>query len=55
MSDPRHVEDVLALPGIELVFLGREHLRNPYWSLHAANKLGEPVPFPKPYERAKFL
>ena len=54
MSDPVHVEDVLALPGIDLVFLGRELLRNPYWPLMAAHRLGEAISWPAPYERAKF-
>jgi NADPH2 dehydrogenase len=54
MTDPIHVEDVLALPGIELVFLGRELLRNPYWPLAAARSLREEVVWPKQYERAKY-
>ena len=54
MSDPIHVEDVLALPGIDLVFLGRELLRNPYWPLAAAHKLGVEITWPKQYERARY-
>jgi len=54
MTDPVHAEDVLALPGIDLVFLGRELLRNPYWPLAAARRLGEEVVWPKQYERAKY-
>lgn len=54
MTDPVHAEDVLALPGIELVFLGRELLRNPYWPLAAAQRLGDEVIWPKQYERAKY-
>lgn len=54
MTDPVHAEDVLALPGIDLVFLGRELLRNPYWPLAAARSLSEEVVWPKQYERAKY-
>ncbi|SCZ81701.1 oxidoreductase [Acidaminobacter hydrogenoformans] len=54
MTDPVHVEDVLALPGIDLVFLGRELLRNPYWPLAAAQRLGVEIEWPKQYERARY-
>jgi 2,4-dienoyl-CoA reductase-like NADH-dependent reductase (Old Yellow Enzyme family) len=32
--------------------LGRELLRDPYWPLHAAAALGEPVSWPAQYIRA---
>jgi NADPH2 dehydrogenase len=54
MTDPIHAEDVLALPGIDLVFLGRELLRNPYWPLAAARNLKEEIVWPKQYERSKY-
>lgn len=37
----------------DAVFLARELLRDPYWPLHAARKLGAEVPWPLQYERAK--
>ena len=38
---------------VDLVFLARELLRNPYWPLHAARELGADISWPGPYERAK--
>jgi NADPH2 dehydrogenase len=37
----------------DLVFLGRELLRNPYWPLKAAKELKADIQWPKQYERAK--
>jgi 2,4-dienoyl-CoA reductase-like NADH-dependent reductase (Old Yellow Enzyme family) len=37
----------------DLVALGRELLRSPYWVLHAAHALGHDVDWPTPYRRAK--
>jgi NADPH2 dehydrogenase len=37
----------------DLVALGRELLRHPYWPLHAARELGVDLPWPVQYERAK--
>jgi 2,4-dienoyl-CoA reductase-like NADH-dependent reductase (Old Yellow Enzyme family) len=36
----------------DVVLLARELLRDPYWPLHAADKLGHPVPWPVQYLRA---
>ncbi|WP_303675144.1 NADH:flavin oxidoreductase/NADH oxidase [Vampirovibrio chlorellavorus] len=36
-----------------LVLLGRESLRNPYWPLHAAHQLGVAQAWPPQYERGK--
>ena len=38
---------------VDLVFLARELLRNPFWPLHAARDLGADISWPGPYERAK--
>jgi len=38
---------------VDMVFLARELLRNPYWPLQAAKELGIDVSWPVPYERAK--
>ena len=38
---------------VDLVFLARELLRNPYWPLQAARELGADISWPIPYERAK--
>ena len=37
----------------DLVVVGREHLRDPYFALHAADELGVDVEWPVQYERAK--
>lgn len=39
----------------DMVFLGRELLRNPYWPLEAAHKLKAEVAWPTQYERGKFM
>lgn len=36
----------------DVVLLARELLRDPYWPLHAADKLGHVVPWPPQYLRA---
>ncbi len=36
----------------DLVLLGREILRDPYWPLHAARELGQATPWPSQYLRA---
>ncbi len=52
VTEPVQAEQIVKA-GIDLVFLGRELLRNPYWPLMAAKTLGEDIPWPKPYLRAK--
>ena len=46
-------EQIVATEQADAVFLARELLRDPYWPLHAAHKLGVAVPWPQQYERAK--
>ncbi|MFD1686892.1 NADH:flavin oxidoreductase/NADH oxidase [Halobellus litoreus] len=38
----------------DLAVVGREHLRNPYFTLEAAHELGVDVDWPKQYERGRF-
>ncbi len=40
--------------GVDLVFLGRELLRNPYWALQAAYALHQEVDWPEQYLRGKW-
>ncbi|PAF52532.1 NADPH dehydrogenase NamA [Helicobacter sp. 13S00477-4] len=40
---------------IDSVFLARELLRNPYWSIQAALELGVDIEISKQYERAKYF
>lgn len=53
ITDPHQAEQILVCEQADAIALGREMLRNPYWPLHAAKKLGEDIPWPSQYERAK--
>lgn len=46
------VEEILQNERADMVALGRELLRNPYWTLQVANKNGIEIEFPKQYERS---
>lgn len=46
-------EEIISNNRSDLVFLGRELLRNPYFPLQAAQKLQVEVEWPKPYIRSK--
>ncbi|HHZ01960.1 MAG TPA: NADPH dehydrogenase NamA [Tissierellia bacterium] len=51
--DPHMAEEILQNKRADLVYLGRELLRNPNWPLLAAHELKDEVPWPSQYERAK--
>lgn len=53
ITDPHKAEEILQKGQADAIFLARELLRDPYWPLHAAKKLGVEVPWPLQYERAK--
>lgn len=46
-------EQIVSTGQADAVLLARELLRDPYWPLHAARALGQDVPWPPQYERAK--
>lgn len=46
-------DEILRNNQADLVYIGRELLRNPYWPLQAAKELKEDIPWPLPYERSK--
>jgi 2,4-dienoyl-CoA reductase-like NADH-dependent reductase (Old Yellow Enzyme family) len=52
ITDPLQAEQVLTDGAADLVLLGRELLRDPYWPLHAAAQLGAEAPIPVQYARA---
>jgi NADPH2 dehydrogenase len=53
ITSPDHAEAILARGSADLVFLGRELLRNPFWAIQAAQRANEPVELPIPtYARA---
>jgi 2,4-dienoyl-CoA reductase-like NADH-dependent reductase (Old Yellow Enzyme family) len=53
ITEPEQAERIIATGEADVVLLAREILRDPYWPLHAAHKLGVDCTWPKQYERAK--
>lgn len=53
ISEPEMAEEIIHNDRADLVEIGRELLRNPYWTLEAAKKLGYDLDWPQPYLRAK--
>jgi NADPH2 dehydrogenase len=51
ISSPMHAEEILKNNRADLIFLGRELLRDPYWPRKAAKKLGVEIEAPKQYQR----
>lgn len=52
LSDPENIEEILKKDRADQVYLGRELLRNPYWTLGASRILGADFEWPEPYKRA---
>ncbi|HEX2869233.1 MAG TPA: NADH:flavin oxidoreductase/NADH oxidase [Ignavibacteriales bacterium] len=53
ITDPEQAEEIVASGKADAVIIARELLRNPYWPLHAASRLGAEIPWPVQYERAR--
>ncbi len=53
ITEPAMAEEIIQNNRADLVYLGRELLRNPNWPLTAAKKLGYEVNWPFQYERSK--
>ena len=53
ITNPLMAEEILRNNRSDLVFLGRELLRNPYWPLHAAKEVRDDIKWPVQYERSK--
>ena len=53
ITSPEQAEHIIRTGQADIVVLGREVLRNPYWPLYAARKLKADVEWPKQYLRAK--
>jgi anthraniloyl-CoA monooxygenase len=52
--EPDHVNSIIAAGRADLCALARPHLADPYWTLHAAARLGFPdMPWPKQYLAGK--
>jgi 2,4-dienoyl-CoA reductase-like NADH-dependent reductase (Old Yellow Enzyme family) len=53
ITGPEQADQIVRLEQADLVLLGRQMLRDPYWPLHAARALGHDVPWPVQYLRAR--
>ena len=53
ITSPAQADQIIRNEQADLVLLGREMLRDPYWPLRAARALGHDVPWPNQYLRAK--
>jgi len=53
ITEPFQAEQIINTGMADAVLLGREILRNPYWPLEAARKLGADVTWPPQYLRGK--
>ncbi len=53
ITEAMQAEHILVTGQADAVFIGRELLRNPYWPLQAARELGDDIPWPPQYQRAK--
>ena len=51
--EPKQAEEILQKNEADLILLGRELLRDPYFALRAAKELGENINWLPQYERAK--
>ena len=52
ITAPAQADEIIRNGRADLVLLGREMLRDPYWPLHAAQILKQPSPVPSQYLRA---
>jgi 2,4-dienoyl-CoA reductase-like NADH-dependent reductase (Old Yellow Enzyme family) len=53
ITTPELADEIVRNGRADLVALGRELLRHPYWPLDAAQKLGQQIPWPRQYRRAR--
>lgn len=53
ISSPSMAEEILRNERADLIFIGRELLRNPYWPLYAGKEVREEIDWPAQYNRAK--
>ena len=52
ITEPGQAEEIVTSGRADAVFLARAVLRDPYWPLHAAKRLGAAAPWPVQYGRA---
>lgn len=53
ITEADQAEEILQKEEADLIFIGRELLRDPYFALHAAKSLRDDLKWPLQYERAK--
>jgi 2,4-dienoyl-CoA reductase-like NADH-dependent reductase (Old Yellow Enzyme family) len=53
ITTPEMAEEIVRNGRADVVALGRELLRSPYWPLQAARSLGHDLAWPTQYQRAK--
>ena len=53
ITSPHQAEQTVATGQSDVVLLGREMLRDPYWPLHAAKALNAEIDWPVQYERGR--
>jgi 2,4-dienoyl-CoA reductase-like NADH-dependent reductase (Old Yellow Enzyme family) len=53
ITEAEQADEILRHGKADLIFIARELLRDPYFPLHAAKKLGVDIKWPVQYERAK--
>ncbi len=49
ITEPQHADEIITGGDADLVFIGRELLREPYWALHAQQALGDDPAWPTQY------
>lgn len=54
ITEPAHADALVRNGRTDLVALGRELLRRPYWPLEAAHELGADIEWPVQYRRGRF-
>ena len=53
ITAPEQADEIVRNGRADLVALGRELLRRPYWPLNAARRLNQEIAWPQPYRRAR--
>lgn len=53
ITSPLMAEEIIQNNRADMVFLGRELLRNPYWAYNAEKELNDEIEWPKQYLRSK--
>jgi 2,4-dienoyl-CoA reductase-like NADH-dependent reductase (Old Yellow Enzyme family) len=53
ITNAKQAEEILQRQQADCIFIAREHLRDPYFALHAAKELNEDMEWPVQYLRAK--